>query len=274
MSVELDLRRLGGIARVRDLKDRGRSGYVIAKAVDRGRVYRPLRGWVALTDADPVLILAARRAAVLTCVTQAARLGLWTFSDAVPHFGMHSSHGRSIEGEGVVHWARPLVPRAPGSLTDPIENVLAQVAACQPYESALTIWESALNKGLVDQERLRRLPFTGAAGRLLEESGPYSDSGLESLVRARLRWLRVPVRPQIWILGHRVDFLIGERLVLQIDGGHHVGAQRTADIRHDAELMLRGYRVIRVSYEQVVRHWAEVQELVMGAIARGEHLAV
>ena len=67
--------------------------------------------------------------------------------------------------------------------------------------------------------------------------------------------------------------MIGDRLVVQIDGSHHVGSQRSADIRHDAQLMLRGYRVIRVSYHQVMFDWASVQDLIMRAVAQGHHLA-
>ena len=85
-------------------------------------------------------------------------------------------------------------------------------------------------------------------------------------------FLGVRIVPQAWISGHRVDFLIGERLVLQIDGATHTGAQRTADIRHDAELMLMGYHVIRVGYAQVVHDWPAVQQLIMHAVAQGLHL--
>ncbi len=83
----------------------------------------------------------------------------------------------------------------------------------------------------------------------------------------------MPIRPQAWVAGHRVDFLIGERLVLQIDGGHHVGRQRRSDIAHDARLMLLGYHVIRVDYVQVVDRWHEVSGLVQRAVAQGLHLA-
>ena len=79
--------------------------------------------------------------------------------------------------------------------------------------------------------------------------------------------------PQIWILGHRVDFLIGERLVVQIDGGHHVGSQRTSDIAHDAALMAAGYHVIRLSYEQIIDDWPTVQDMIARAVAAGLHLA-
>ena len=60
--------------------------------------------------------------------------------------------------------------------------------------------------------------------------------------------------------------------MLQVDGGHHVGAQRTSDIEHDALLMLLGYHVIRVGYHQVVDDWLSVQETIMRAVAQGLHL--
>ena len=82
----------------------------------------------------------------------------------------------------------------------------------------------------------------------------------------------MPITPQVWLAGHRVDFLIGDRLVLQIDGSTHVGAQRDSDIRHDAQLMLLGYHVIRVGYDQVVNRWHEVQSHVQRAVAQGLHL--
>lgn len=170
-----------------------------------------------------------------------------------------------------MHWCSPAVPRPPGALEDGILNTLLIVAICQPHEAALAIWESALNGGLVQKEELARLPLKPAARRLLECAAPYSDSGLESFIVPRLAWMRLPIRPQIWIRGHRVDFLIGDRLALQIDGGHHVGRQRAEDVAHDAALMLLGYHVIRVTYPQVVDRWHEVQDLVMRAVAQGLH---
>lgn len=261
-----------GMARTASLRAAGFGKHEIATAVRTGTVFHPLRGWVALPETDALLLRAAKGRAVVTCVTQAERLGLWVFGQVLPHFGLLEQHARRPEG-CVAHWGRPLVPRLPGAVVDPVENVLGMVASCQPFESALVVWESALNKQLVDYERLSALPLRGAAKDLLEVSTPFSDSGLESLVCKRLRWLRVPVRPQAWAHGRRVDFLIGERLVLQIDGATHTGQQRTSDIEHDAELMLRGYTIIRVSYEQVVHRWPEVQDRIMGAIARGKHLA-
>lgn len=261
----------GGVARRATLRAAGFSAHHISQAVQRGELVAVQRLWVAVPDADPYLVAAARDRVALTCVTQARRLGLWVLGETEAHVAA-KPHAGEIRAVGArVHWAQPVLPRHPDALIDPVENVLATVAACQPFEPALAVWESALRRGLVERGVLERLPLTMTARRVLEAANPFADSGLESFVPPRLRWLRLPIVPQAWIAGHRVDFLIGDRLVLQIDGAHHVGAQRRSDIAHDAELMLLGYHVIRVDYLQVVENWPWVQDLVQRAVAQGLH---
>ncbi|QZY53490.1 endonuclease domain-containing protein [Leucobacter tenebrionis] len=188
---------------------------------------------------------------------------------------MAAPRGRHVDlpGRSRVHWHTPLVPRSPELLTDHLENVLDCVARCRPHDESLAVWDSALQRQLTDYPKLATLPLSPRARKILLECTPFADSGLESLFRSRLRWLRVPVRAQSWLHGHRVDFLIGDRLVIQIDGRDHVGRQRTSDNEHDAELRLRGYHVIRVGYEQIVYRWHEVETMILEAIARGLHLA-
>lgn len=263
-----------GVMRVARLRDLGFRRTVLASALAAGRLERVRRGWVALPNADPLLASAARRGVVLTCITQARRLGLWVHeAPACPHVGATPGGAGGKPDTIRVHWARPLLPRNPDVLVDPIENVLAIVAECEPHEQALATWDSALNKGLVTLEGLAGYDWRPAARRLLQEATPFSDAGLETYLRPRLRWLRQPIRIQTWIEGHRVDALIGERLVLQIDGAHHVGEQRSEDIRHDAALRLMGYHVIRISYHQMMHEWPVVQDLIMRAVAQGLHLA-
>lgn len=232
------------------------------------------RGWVALPDADPLLVGAAARGVVLSCLTAAVRHGLWV-PDATPlHVAARPHASRLAVPEGVVvHWAVPLVARDPDAVVDGVVNTLSLVAACQPSETALIVWESALNRGVVDREQLRQFDLPPAARVLLDRARPFADSGLETIFVVRLRWMKVLIVPQAWVLGHRVDVLIGERLVIQIDGASHTGAQRTRDIEHDARLMLRGYHVLRFSYEQVMERWPEVQAVVMEAVAQGRHRA-
>lgn len=230
---------------------------------------RVRRGWIAVPGADPDLVAAARYGVVVSCVTAAARHGLWVAHAPEKPHAAYPGRGRVARSAAVVHWQRPIVPRHPDALEDPIENVLMTVASCLPFEEARAVWDSALNKRLVDLSTLKRMPWTGAARTLVDQATPWADSGLETIFVARLRWLKPPIHVQVWIAEHRVDVLIGDRLVVQIDGGHHVGAQRTADIRHDAVLLLLGYHVIRVGYEQVMHRWPEVQDRILHAVAQG-----
>jgi len=265
-----------GVAPLRALRDAGHSRRTVDRAYAAGHVIGVRKGWVALPGADSTLVAAAKRGVVITCVTQSRRLGLFVLDDdddKLPHVGARPHAGRASDGLAHIHWALPLVPRHPDQLVDPIENTLGLVATCQPYEQALVVWESAFRKKLIEPQAISRLALPPAARRLLADAGIYSDSGLETLVLPRLAWFGLPLRRQIWIRGHRVDVLIGDRLVLQIDGGTHVGKQREEDIAHDAALTLMGYFVIRVGYAQVVHRWHEVQEDLMRAVAQGLHLA-
>lgn len=265
----------GGIVRAAQLRRLGFGDRAVTAAVRCGELVRPRRGWLATPSSDPVLRAAARAGVVISCVTQAQRLGLWVLHADAAHVAAsaHSGAVRIEDPDTVVHWAEPIVPRDPDALVDPIENVLALTAACLPFEEALAIWESALERGLVSLPALRRLPYRGRARAILDDASPYSGSGLESFIPSRLAWLRVSIVPQAWIAGHRVDFLLGDRLVLQIDGGTHVGTQRDNDNAHDAELLLLGYHVVRVGYAQVVHRWHDVQDTIARAVAQGLHLA-
>ncbi|MEV7797613.1 type IV toxin-antitoxin system AbiEi family antitoxin domain-containing protein [Microbacterium foliorum] len=264
----------GGVVRTVVVTESGFSRRAVDRAVRDGLITRPRRGWLATKDAERTLVTAARLGVVLTCRTQAALLGLWVHdSTGAPHFAVPHHAAVRIPFEARVHRGRPIVPRHPDALVDPIENVLAYVAECEPFEHALATWESALNRSLVTVEALRGYSWKPAARRVLDHAIPFSDAGLETYLRVRLRWLRIPIRVQIWIAGHRVDGLIGDRLVIQIDGSHHVGGQRTEDIRHDAELRLMGYHVVRLSYTQVMFDWPAAQDLIMRAVAQGLHRA-
>ncbi|MBD7957976.1 DUF559 domain-containing protein [Microbacterium sp. Sa4CUA7] len=280
MRVERGLRALcahigaqGGVARVAALRRAGWSRYCIRVAAERGLLVPVRRDWVALPGADAELVAAARGGVVLSCLTQARRLGLWVLREDRPHVAAdpHASGRKSARAH--VHWAAPLVPRHPDALVDPIENVLTLVAHCQPHEVALAVWESALAQGRAVRDELTRLPLDTTARRLLDAAQSYAGSGLETIFSVRLRWLRVRIVPQAWILGHRVDFLIGRRLVVQIDGRQHIGGQRASDVAHDAALMLQGYHVIRVTYEQVLDDWPAVQDLISRAVGQGLHRA-
>lgn len=260
------------VFRTSALREAGWSKHRISRAVRAGEFLRVRRGWLARPNADPELLFAVQHGVMLSCITAARRMGLWVGPSTEQHYAVPRPGAEYRPPGATLHYRKPVLPRKPFQLIDQLENTLDLVAHCLPHEEAVAVWDSALNQGMVDRRALERIRFRGRAKSVLEVASPFADSGLESYVRLRLRWLRIPVIAQAWLLGHRVDFLIGDCLVLQIDGGHHVGAQRKADNQHDAELRLRGYTVIRVGYDQVMCHWPEVQSLIMRAIAQGLHL--
>lgn len=274
MNLIEEVRRLGGAARIATLRERGFSDYALRGAIGGGELLRPRGGWVAIRNLEPELLFAVKHGVVLSCVSMARRLGLWV-AEKPQHLHVATrTPGSQVRAAARVHWGRPLILRAPGAIEDSLPNALGYIADCLPREEALAVWESAINRGLADLQSLQRLPLSSSARDLLSECRPYSDSGLESLFKTRLRWLRVPIRAQTWLFGHRVDFLIGDRLVVQIDGKQHGGEQKASDYAHDALLTLKGYKIIRVSYSHVMHDWPAVQELVLEALAQGWHLRV
>ena len=276
MDITAILRAAGGVSRIRALTELGVGDHAIRKAVRAGEATRPRRGWLALPDADAQLLEAVKNGVYLTCVTEAKRRGLWSMTDEL-HVAAspHSGHTRAIDAH--VHWRKPLVPRGDGAPVDPIENVLAIVAECRPYEESIAIWESAMRLQLFDRDAMRELPLGPAARRVLADAKPFAGQGTESVLTTRLRWLqaalKLSMRRQVWLCGHPVDLLIGDRLVIQIDGATHVDRQRLIDNEHDLRLMLAGYHVIRIGYRQLFDDWPHVQELITLAVAQGRHLA-
>jgi hypothetical protein len=118
----------GGVVRVRALADAGWSRRAIDRALEAAAIIRVRNGWVRTPAADPLLSAAARHGVVLSCVTQARRLGSWVLKDEGVHVAAHSHAGRVGPVAAVVHWSRPLVPRHPDALVDPVDNVLGHDA--------------------------------------------------------------------------------------------------------------------------------------------------
>jgi very-short-patch-repair endonuclease len=86
-----------------------------------------------------------------------------------------------------------------------------------------------------------------------------------------LRSRNLRVRPQVWIPGvGRVDLLIGDRLVLELDGREwHQDFER--DRARDRALVARGYLVLRASYRQVLEDWPTIEAQIAEIVARRDH---
>ncbi|GAA1470043.1 endonuclease domain-containing protein [Microbacterium thalassium] len=258
-----------------------RVGYTVAlqrSAVRHGALERVRRDWLATANAPADLRTAAINGASLTCVSLARRRGWWVPETAPVDTHLRiAPHGASpVSDEVTVHWTRRIAP-APGyALTESTEDALSHIAVCLDPEGAQVLWNSAVKIEGIALDALRRVQWPHTRARACaERASDQSDSGLETIACVRLTALGLPVVQQVEIGGRPVDLLIGERLVVQVDGHefHSSSAQRTKDVAFDAELTLRGYTVLRFTYAQVVHDWDSVERTIARSVASGAHLA-
>ncbi|MFK4760655.1 endonuclease domain-containing protein [Microbacterium sp. ZW T5_45] len=208
-------------------------------------------------------------------MSAARLLGLWVPDDEAVHVVVRPEAGR-IESTGLrTHWSRGPAEVRRRQPVDPLVNVLHHVARCLEPARALAVWESALHQRMIAAEVLARIDWRGErVAQVARSASSLSESGLETEFLVLMAEIGVTVRQQVMIDGHRVDALIGDRLVIQLDGfAHHSdAAARRRDIEADARLRLRGYIVLRFDYGQLFFHPRYVQETVRTALAQGLHL--
>lgn len=272
MSLRQVLEGRGGWIHRADLLDRGWAPRQVLRTRMEESIPLIRRRWLVLPDAPQPVLAAARTGTVLSCTSALEFHGLWlpTSSETGAHFAAAQTWSER-PAEGRVHRASPPAPRDPRSLFDPVLNVMANIALCLPEEEAFAVWESAIRRGDVSIPQLRSIRWIHPVARTLAASvSERSDSGVESLFVHRCRRIGLRVAQQVRIAGHRVDALIGSRVVVQIDGWafHSEAAQRRSDIRHDRVLTARGYVVLRFDYYDVVHDWPRVEQELRRVIAR------
>ncbi|WP_308291259.1 endonuclease domain-containing protein [Microbacterium ureisolvens] len=242
-----------------------------------GAIRRVRRDWLA-TDAAPAdLLVAAENGGSLTCVSAARRRGWWMpegLDDSI-HIRLEP-HAASPISLVTAHWTQRVSPAPGHGLVESIEDILAHIAVCLSPEDAQIVWNSALQVEKITPTAIRRVRWPHRQAReCAERASTQSDSGLETILVVRLGGWGVPMRQQVVLLGRPVDLLIGDRLVIQVDGfAHHSSsAQRSKDVAFDAELTLNGYTVFRFTYAQIMHDWDTVERTIARAIAAGAHLA-
>lgn len=269
------VRRRGGAVHTRTARAAGFTPHVMVTAVSDGRIDRIRRSWLVHPECTPPRRAAASRGGRLTCVSAAAERGLWVPPADDIHIWVPPTASRLDPAHVKLHRAIGPVPLATIEPDEHIVNVLFHVASCLPPADALAVWESALRHRIVDAEVLARVVWRSPrAAEVARVAGALSDSGLESHFRALLTAAAIAMRQQVRIDGHRVDGLIGERLIVQLDGFafHSTPADRRRDLEQDARLVLRGYTVLRFDYAQVMFDPEAVLDRIRTAMAQGLHL--
>ena len=281
----------------------GKSARDITTAAESA-VIRPVRkGHWATRGTDEQVIRAARVGGVATATTAARAIGLWTPPDPVPgqpvtasafrrgsrppsrlHVAVPGTAARLRDPDDparalgdrsdvVVHWVAPpgLVGTGRDRIAPPL-LLLAHTFAVQPPERALAVVESAL---LLRHLRTRDLAALAAMvpahlRPILAQASARADSGLETIVRTLLRARGLRVEPLMSIdrVGE-VDLLVEGRLLLELDGRefHDDDEAFERDRRRDVEAAIGRYRVLRLSWYQVLYRWDRAETAILAALA-------
>jgi very-short-patch-repair endonuclease len=265
--------RLGGVARTRELEAHGCTRRAITAAVVCGDVVRLRVGWFGLPSLAAPVIQAHRAGGAPACATVASIHGLWMLHQPGLHIEVSRGGTRALAPPGVtVHWV-PDCQRSPRQGQE-LGAALRTMTACLPELDAVCAIDSALNRGLVRLDELRH-GASPACLRVLDRCDGRAESGTESVFRVRAEDAGFRFATQVALPGSRADFLFGDRLIVEVDGSeHHAGREAfVADRERDAWHAALGFRVVRLTYGQVVHRWHEVESLLRLMLARGEHRA-
>lgn len=240
------------------------------RALANGRLTRVRAGWYARQDADVEAVAAVRAHGCLSCASALDRHGAW-----IPEGlrGMHVRVARAAARRGRQcrpYGGAPPIHRA----IDDVETAFRSLLRCVDDEDLVVVADSLLHLRLATRHELEA--WSASAPRRVRRALAKVDraeSGLETIVRLRLRARGVAVRTQVQIGRHRVDLLIGDRLIVECDGGeHHAGwAAQSADRARDRDLVLAGFVVVRLTDAQVVHGWEAVEADLMAFVRSDRH---
>lgn len=267
----------GGVITRRELLGQGSTRRQIEQAERDGTLLRVDRSRFALPDALPDVVEAARADATVTCLSALRVHGVWT----LPSPGLHLRRGGYGARKRVLPPGAVLCSSPAGPTRKPLDDVLPALSAVirhHSQEQAIVALDSVLFHRVFTRAELEA-GFTqlGVKARaLLARADARTESPLESLVRQRLRAAGLRPRPQVRIprLG-RVDFLVGNRLIIEVDGREFHTADHSfdEDRRRDRVAASLGYVVIRLTWTQVLTDWAAALSDILAIVQRRRHRA-
>lgn len=241
----------------------------VAAAERGGVLQRSGRGYYRLEDAPAELVSAAAVGASLTCVSAAALQGWWVLT---PTDILHVRADKPLCVPGVrLHRGK----RSAAKLVSSPSAIVLDAFRCLPQLEALVIAESALVRNAVSKQALIRTftrPQDWRVRALLEGMSRKTASPLEVCARYHLWSAGLPAQREVLVEGvGRVDFLVADRLIVEIDGYefHSSRAQYRNDRGRWNRAIALGFITLRITAELVLRNPQEFIRLVRVALAEG-----
>lgn len=207
-------------------------------------------------------------------MSAARHLGLWVLSPDDPLHVALRPHGH-----GHPHDDCTCIEHGDHDENDrfrppPVHGILRQIFLCRGAEEFFVALESALHARKTGRAGLDWLTknTSAVAREAIALARRDAESGLESLVRWRLRHLGLTVRTQVRIdtVG-RVDLVIGDRLIVEVEN-HGSAEHRHRDLLRDARAAARGCITLRFDDALVAHDWETVERAIHAHVQRQLHL--
>ncbi|MBO9626328.1 MAG: hypothetical protein J7484_08145 [Microbacterium sp.] len=246
----------------------------IERLVAAGGLERLRRGVYATPTACADAREAASHGGSLGCESAARHLGLWVLDTGDAHVWMRGHrHHQGDDASGchcIRHWDDG--PSASTFELPSVPRILLQIYRCRGTEAFFVALESARRLGLLSTAGLRWLRgvIDQAGQDLIDFSRADADSGLESLVRLRLRPFGWDVRTQCRIVGTgRVDLLVDGWLIIETDGrdNHDESSFRHRDLTRDANSASWGHVSLRFDYALVLHDWDLAERAIVATMS-------
>jgi very-short-patch-repair endonuclease len=263
----------GKITSAAFLKAAGVTTQDIKSAMNMGLVQRVRRGVYCLPDVHPMVRIAAAHGGALTCVSLLSAWGIWMLKDSSEAHVWLGHGGRQHEHPDcscVPHYSRG----RGGIGAVSIVLALIHLYVCQGMEAFICAFESAWNQGKLNaaaREKVRAgLPKN--ARWLVDYATNLAASGLETLIRFRLRHFGFKIVAQYAVGSDEVDLLIEDVLLVEADGkaNHDGPSKRHKDLMRDARTSSRGYETLRFDYSQIVYEWPMVLNAILAGLERAK----
>ena len=250
----------------------------LAAAVRTGLLVRPRNGIYCLPETSPATLESLSHCGLVACVTASREYGLWTL-DLGEDEGVHTwvdpdhrpvriaLHPDEVEPDCCVfHRDTAIDPADRGRVG--MVHALRQLLRCRGAECFFAALESALRQELIDETQ--RATLRGSVNRderwLVDFARTDADSGLESIIRLRLRRHGLALASQVRVPGVGVvDFVIGDCLILEADGATHGGEHRHKDLVRDAVAMSLGFVTLRFDSAMILHDWPTVEAAILAA---------
>lgn len=245
------------------------SDYRLRCALASGEYRRIKTGWYATPTADQDAIRARIVGGTLTGPSLLRLFDVWVERDDRLHVRVDPNTPRvRTTPDACIHYLPP-----PVDDRDDVLTALQAMANCAPLDHLVVAIDALFELGLVQRDEIHTWASRHWRLRLaLERASEGSQSRGETRLRCFLQSHRIRFRIQVVIeeVG-RVDIVIGDRLVIEVDGrAHHLGEQFERDRERDRELLRRGYLVLRLSYRMLYADWERTQATILQLIRRGD----